>query len=71
MTHGLLCGVQNGQVFAGLCPSVGLRVGLAAAQVSVGAEAAAIFGTASSDDLHGNGMRPQQSTCPAAGPGRP
>jgi len=31
------------QVFADLCPPLGLRVGLAAAQASVGAEAAALF----------------------------
>ena len=32
------------RVFAGLCPAVGLRVALAAAQASVAAEAAEAFG---------------------------
>ncbi len=31
-------------VFSGLCPAVGLRAGLAAAQASVAAEAAELFG---------------------------
>ena len=32
------------KVFSGLCPAVGLRAGLAAAQASVAAEAAELFG---------------------------
>ena len=33
------------KVFSGLCPAVGLRVGLAAAQASVATEAADLFGS--------------------------
>ena len=40
------------KVFSGLCPAVGLRAGLAAAQASVAAEAA---------DLFGNGQEPSPS----------
>ena len=34
------------KVFCGLCPAAGLRAGLAAAQASVAAEAAELFGSA-------------------------
>lgn len=46
------------QVFADLCPALGLRVGMAAAQTSVGTEAATLFPEASRDQqsLHGDAL---------------
>lgn len=41
------------QVFSDLCPAVGLQVGLAAAQTSVGNEAAALFNASIPQNTHG------------------
>lgn len=52
---------QVHSVFARLCPAVGLRAGLAAAQAPVAQEAAQLFGTAHEDSCSGELSDPQCS----------
>lgn len=49
------------KVFSGLCPAVGLRAGLAAAQASVAAEAADLFGNGQDHPSSGMCMCPYYS----------